>query len=44
MLKKDEKGKKVISEYDKIEYVKVKEKTLLDIDTQEDYDCLINLY
>ena len=44
MLKNDEKGKKVISEYDKIKYIYVKRETLLDIDTKKDYENLINIY
>lgn len=43
MLKNDEKGKKVINEYDKIKYVKVTKETLIDIDTKKDYDDLINI-
>lgn len=43
MLKNDEKGKKVINEYDKIKYVKVNKETLMDIDTKKDYDDLINI-
>ena len=44
MLKNNEKGKKVISEYDKIKYIYVKRETLLDIDTKKDYENLINIY
>lgn len=44
MLKNDEKGKKVISEYDKIKYIHVQKETLLDIDTKNDYENLINIY
>lgn len=41
-LKNDEKGKKVIDEYDKIKYVNVSKYTLLDIDTKVDYENLKN--
>ncbi|SCI77610.1 molybdopterin-guanine dinucleotide biosynthesis protein MobA [uncultured Clostridium sp.] len=44
MLKNDEKGKKVIHEYDKIKYINVQKETLLDIDTKNDYENLINIY
>lgn len=42
-LKNDEKGKKVINEYDKIKYVNVSEYTLLDVDTKLDYENLKKL-
>lgn len=42
-LKNDEKGKKVINEYDKIKYVNVSKYTLLDVDTKLDYENLKNL-
>lgn len=42
-LKNDEKGKKVISEYDKIKYVNVRKYTLLDVDTKLDYENLKKL-
>lgn len=43
MLKNDEKGKKVIDEYDNIKYINVEKETLLDVDTQIDYENLINM-
>lgn len=43
-LKADEKGKKVIKDYDKIKYVEVNKETLMDIDTKEDYEKLIKTY
>lgn len=42
-LKNDEKGKKVINEYDKIKYVNVSKYTLLDVDTKVDYENLKKL-
>lgn len=42
-LKNDEKGKKVINEYDKIKYVNVSKYTLLDVDTKLDYENLKKL-
>jgi molybdenum cofactor cytidylyltransferase len=39
-LKNDEKGKKIISEADKIKYVSVSKEMLIDIDTKEDYKKL----
>ncbi|GAA0090908.1 molybdenum cofactor cytidylyltransferase [Paraclostridium bifermentans] len=42
-LKNDEKGKKVIDEYDKIKYVNVSKYTLLDVDTKVDYENLKKL-
>jgi molybdenum cofactor cytidylyltransferase len=44
MLKNEEKGKKVIGNYDKIKYTKVGKETLLDIDTKKDYESLIKIY
>lgn len=39
-LKNDEKGKKIIVEYDKIKYVNVSKYTLVDVDTRLDYENL----
>ncbi len=39
-LQKDEKGKKVVNNYDKIKFVQVSESMLIDIDNKEDYKRL----
>ncbi len=40
-LKKDEKGKKIITNHDKIKFIPVRESMLIDIDDKDDYNRLI---